>query len=118
MIGHKPSPKPFLFRCVSACIARLALCRAMSVMHASPSLACGWEHVPPLLRAGLVAAGLDSPEVFWLASDSSHTEGLELAVACGGQGVMWKCWWNFGMRLGHRHGLLYHAWQHSAHATQ
>ena len=55
-------------------------------MGAFPSLAYVWEHVPPLMRAGLVAAGLDSPEVFRLAWDGSHAEALELAASCGGQG--------------------------------
>ena len=48
------------------------------------------------MRAGLVAAGLDSPEVFRLAWDGSQAEAIELAVSCGGHGGVAEVlmeWW-------------------------
>ena len=49
-----------------------------------PALRVAWESLSPVVRAGLVASGLDAPEVFRNAWDGSPEEGAEIAVACGG----------------------------------
>ena len=61
-----------------------------------PSLRGAWECLPAILRAGLVSAGFDTPEVFRMGWDGPQEEAEDIARGCGGDegdaGALMELW--------------------------